>query len=264
MKIKLLQLNMWAGTRFPAIKDYLEKNDFDILCFQEVSGIRVASGNILSSRSFFKRDCFIELQHILGPTYRGELAIAQYISSNPKDAYFGNAIFYKKEFALKKKDVLWLYKRATPFPTEALSYEECGRNALHLTLEKDDNLINIMCGHLAWAKDKYEYPHQREQNLKLIAYMKNMQTPWVLTGDFNIDPAQQSVLDLGKIGKNLTKEYNISNTIDPENHRAWEKIKPGFPIDYIFVSNDIQVYNFEALGHIHMSDHIGLSAEIEV
>lgn len=263
MQIKLLQLNMWAGTHFSAIKDFLEKNDFDILCFQEVAGVGAASGNILSSREFFRQDCFQQLQRALGDGYAGELSISQYLASNPKTAYFGNAIFYKKSLTLLGKDILWLHKNNIPFSTETAGIEDIGRNALHLTLQNGTKSFHIVCTHLAWAPTKFEQPHQREQNLKLIEYIKALSKPWILTGDFNIAPSEQSILDLKKSGHDLTEEYGVNNTIDPM-HRSWEKIKPGFPIDYIFVSPNIKVENFEVLENVHMSDHFGLTAIIRI
>lgn len=262
MQIKLLQLNMWAGTHLSKIKDFIASNDFDILCFQEVSGIGAVQGNIMSTREGYLQDSFLELQKTL-KEYTGELAIAQYMESNPKKAYFGIAIFYKKGFVLTGKNIITLFKRTTPFPSNATSFEDVGRNALHVLLKKDGKTVNVITGHLAWAQTKFEEPHQRKQNLKLIQYMEKIKTPWILTGDFNINPEEQSILDLEKLGRNLGKEYGIENTIDPM-HRAWEKIKPGFVIDYIFVSPDVKVDDFQVLNNVHMSDHLGLTATLEV
>lgn len=253
---------MWAGTQLSKIQEFIAQNDFDILCLQEVSGIGAIQGNITATREGYMKDSFTELQQTLRQTHHGQLAIAQYMASDPKRAYFGNAILYKKDFLLKDQHILPLFSHSTPFPTEATSYEEVGRNVLHLTLEKDGKTINVVSAHLAWAKTKEEQPHQREQNKKLIAYMQQLATPWVLTGDFNIDPNQQSIVDLEALGKDLTKTYNIPNTIDPTFHRNWEKIKPGFPIDYIFVSPDVQVNDFRVLENIHLSDHLGLTATL--
>lgn len=250
---------MWAGTHFPAVETFLQENDFDILCFQEVAGIGTKHGNVDS-----KKDYFEELKKILQINHNGELTISQYAQSNPVTGYFGNAIFYKKKFTLQKEHVLTLHKRTTSFPTDAKTFEEVGRDVLHLTLAFENKSLNILTGHLAWATTKEEQPHQIQQNLLLIEYMKKVDKPWILTGDFNIRPDQPSILELEKYGRDLTKEYQVKNTIDPVNHMRWNSMKPGFPIDYIFVSPDVQVDSFQVLENVHMSDHYGLTAILEI
>lgn len=259
MKLSILQLNIWGGMCFPPLREFLEKSDFDILCFQEVSGKDTHQGSLHVSI-----DCYHELSTILGATHEGELAISQYTSSNPQTAYFGNAIFYKKGLSLLNKEIFWLYERTSPFPSDATSFEEVGRNVLRLTLTKADKHIEVLTTHLAWGPTQIERPHQTVQNKKLFSYLTTIPSPWVLTGDFNLDPNQPSILALETLGRDLTKEYAIPNTVDPKVHVAWEKIKPGFSIDYIFVSKDIQVDTFRALTDVHVSDHIGLRAEIEI
>ncbi len=251
MQIKVFQLNMWAGTKFPAIESFLRNNDFDILCFQEVAGPNTYCGNVKC-----ETDCFAKLQSILGESYNGELAIFSRFTSDPINSFEGNAIFYKKSFSLINKDVLHLYDIQTPFPSDATSYEGMPRNALHLKLQQDERNIDVLSTHLAWARSSIEQPHQREQNLKLIEYMKTL--------DFNINPNQPSILDLEKIGRNLIKESNIPNTLDPLNHLAWDDIKPGFSVDYIFTSPDIKVEEFKILDTQRLSDHFGLTATIDI
>lgn len=259
MKIKLLQLNIEAGAYLPKIEQFLTRHDFDMLCFQEVAGPNSHCGNFHSDE-----DQFLKLQKFLGSAYQGNLAIATRFTSDPIHSYDGNAIFYKNQFQLVEKHILTLHKGVSPFPSDAKTFEDQGRNALHLTLQKNDLTFHVITAHLAWAPTQYEQPHQRQQNLQLVNYIKNLSTPFILTGDFNISSNEQTILDLEKYGRDLTKEYNVQNTIDPQTHKAWDKIKPGFPVDYIFVSNDVKVNTFEALENIHLSDHIGLVAEIEV
>lgn len=256
MQIKLLQLNMWAGTHFPALQEFLEKNRFDILCFQEVCGPQTYVGNIKCTI-----DCFEKLKTILGPRYEGQLTKASRLTSSPT-AYDGNAIFYTKDFVLKKQEVIWLNERTSPFPSDAKSYEDFGRNALAVTLEKEEKIIHIVNGHLPWANTKIEQPHQREKNQKLVEYLSQVAQPWIFTGDCNILPDSPTIHDLEKLGKNLGKEYGVTNTVDPTVHYNWEKMKPGSTIDYIFVSPDIQVENFRLLDMVHMSDHFGLTTTL--
>jgi endonuclease/exonuclease/phosphatase family metal-dependent hydrolase len=262
MNVTILQLNMWAGTLFSSLREFLENNSFDILCFQEVAGKGAKHGNVDCTI-----DCFEELKKILQATHFGELAISQYASSNPETGYFGNAIFYKKNFLCLNKHILPLFKRNTPFPSESLTFEEVGRNALHLTLQRDNTIFDIVTAHLALAKDpksKIEESSQRQQNIKLVKYIKELKNKFILTGDFNIQSGQPTVNELEEIAVDLTKKFHVINTIDPTVHRAWERIKPGFSIDYLFVSSEISVLNFTVLEDIHISDHLGLCATLNI
>jgi len=249
---------MWAGTHFPAIQEYLAKNDFDILNFQEVCGPDTYVGNIRCAT-----DCFERLQSLLGPTHEGVLTKASFFTSSPS-AYDGNAIFYKKEFAIKNQDIVWINKRSTPFPSDAKSYEEIGRNAIVISLAKEGKTFQVVSAHLPWGTTKKEEPHQSKLNKALASYLMSLAKPLILTGDFNLSPNQPSIVALESYGRNLTKEYNVKNTINPTFHTRWAEFSPGEAIDYIFVSPDVKVVNFEVLDTVHMSDHYGLTTEVEI
>lgn len=257
MQLKILQLNIWAGTHFSAIKTFLNENDFDILCFQEVSGPR-DSGNVHVSINTFD-----ELQQILGSTHNARLVKSGSFMPNPPVSYEGNAIFYKKTFSLLEEHVIWLNRHEDPFPQDG-NLQTLGRTGLTVTLSHNNQTFHIVTAHLAWAPTNKEQPHQRQQNLKLIEFIKQLKYPWTLTGDFNISPENQTILDLEKLGRNLIKENHIENTIDAVNHVSWEKIKPGFPVDYIFVSKDIEVKEFGVLKDVHLSDHLGITATLNI
>lgn len=250
---------MWGGTHFPVIQKFLEQNFFDILCFQEVTGPHTHCGNVHSEENQLEK-----LQKLLGKTHRGEIFTDVTFTSNPQQSFEGNAIFYKKDFFLVDKKEIVLYKGINPFPSNATSFEEMPRSALCLTLSIENKLCDIFSTHLAWAQTSTEHPHQRQQNLTLINEVSTRKNPWILTGDFNISPENQTILDLEKYGHDLIKEYHVENTIDEVNHNAWDRITPGFSVDYIFVSPDIHVVDFKALTNIHMSDHYGLVAEVEL
>ncbi len=258
MEIKILQLNIWAGTHFPVIKKFIEENDFDILCFQEVAGANTIIGNIHTKINYL-----LALQEILGTTHEVDFAIADTFTSGP-ESFMGNAIFYRKRFLLQGKNILYLHQNAKPFLSTLTTFEEVGRNVLHLTLSLGNQKIDVLTGHLAWGPTPLERPHQRAQNTKLVEYVKHLKNPFILTGDFNITPDQPTVVALEQFGQNLTTKYHVPNTLDPYNHTAWEKIQPGFSVDYIFISPQIKVVHFEVLDTIHMSDHLGLTATVEI
>ena len=258
MKLSILQLNINADNYWDSLINFLYKNDFDILQLQEVTGKDTISGNIDS-----KIDCFNNLSLILKEKYNGELLITQRYSSGP-DSYIGNATFYKKEFLLTEKDEITLHRNVLPFASQSSEFDLVGRKALDLKLkvmEKEISFINL---HGAWGGTTDEKPFQKKQLEKFIKYLKSLKNPFVFTGDLNIAPDQPSILKISELARNLIAEYQILNTLNPRTHTAKALFPPGAAVDYVFVSGDIKVTDFRVLKNEDISDHLGLTAEIEV
>lgn len=258
MLLSILQLNINADNFWDNLVAFLNANKFDILQLQEVAGKDSVSGNINS-----KRDCYEALRNVLGEDYYSEIAIAQRYSSSPT-SYLANATFYKKTFPLVDKKIITFHERNTPFPSEATSYEEVGRNLLHLTLQIANKQISFLNTHLAWAPTTKEQQHQTQQGEIFLQYVQRVPAPFVLSGDFNIDPEQPIVRKTTDLAKNLIDEYNVVNTLNPRKHSAQMLFPPGAAVDYIFVTRDIDVKNFKVLEHEDISDHLGLTVEIEM
>jgi len=257
MHLSILQLNINSDNFWNQLTTYLTTHDFDILHLQEITGKDTISGNIDS-----KRDCFEALQKLLGEKYNGALTIAERFTSSPS-AYLGNATFYKKQFTLIEKNILPINQQAEPFSSTAQSFEKEARSLLYLTLEIEGRTISFLNTHLAWAKTPKEEPHQTEQAAILIDYLKTVPSPFVLSGDFNLDPQQPTVQNINVLARNLTSEYHITNTLNPRTHRAQMLFPPGVAVDYIYVSRDISVKTFDVVEE-DLSDHLGLTAELEI
>lgn len=261
MTFSVLQLNINADNYWNNLIPYLTSNDFDILNLQEVAGNGATSGNVNS-----KTDCYKELQKILGERYNSDLEISQTYSSDPVSGYTGNATFYKKEFQLIEKKVITMFERTSPFPSDKDSFEDAGRNLLHLLLQKDNKTFSILNTHFAWAKTSVEEPHQAAQGEILLDYLKTVQRPFVFTGDFNLDPQQPTIKSIGAFARNLVTENNITNTLNPRTHSAFEKLKRlgiDVAVDFIFVSPDIEVKKF-AVVEEDLSDHLGFTVEVAI
>jgi endonuclease/exonuclease/phosphatase family metal-dependent hydrolase len=258
MKIKLLQLNMNANNYWDTFIPFITSQNFDIINLQELTGKHTISGNMNS-----EIDVFEELQKILLSQYNGELSINTRYSSDPSNSYMGNATFYKKRFILEKKNILTLHKKTKPFPSEKTHYEELGRTAIHLKLSIDDKRISIINAHLAWAKTPEEEPHQTKQGEIFLKYLENISAPFILSGDFNLSPDQPLVKKIDKLARNLTSEYHVTNTLNPRTHRAQILFPAGVAVDYIYISNDLEVKSLSIIDE-DISDHLGLTAEIEI
>jgi endonuclease/exonuclease/phosphatase family metal-dependent hydrolase len=258
MNVSLLQLNMNADAFWDSVIPYLTSHDFDVIHLQEVAGKHTKVGIIDT-----KRDCYEELQKILGEKYNSEFVLTDRFTSSP-DAYFGNAIFYKKEYPLLQKHIEWSKKNEEPFSSDATTYENTGRALLHVTLSIAGKEVSFLTTHGAWAKTPKEEPHQTEQGKILLNYLKNVQQPFVFSGDLNLDPEQPTIAKIGELARNLTNDHHITNTLNPRTHYARARMfPPGVAVDYIFTSRDITVKSFNVLEE-DISDHLGLVAEFEI
>lgn len=257
MMVSILQLNINSDNYWEELVAYINSRDFDVIQLQEVTGKDSVSGNIDS-----QIDCFEELKKILGDKYHGEIAIATRFTSSPT-SYMGNATFYKKEFSLVEKNIIDIYKTTEPYPSDAEAFDYEGRSLLHLELSIQGKNVSFLNTHLAWAKTPKEEPHQTEQAKILVQYLQTLSTPFILTGDFNIDPEQPTIQKINALAKNLTTKFEITNTLNPRTHRAKVLFPKGVAVDYIFVTEDIDVENFSVIDE-DLSDHFGLFAELHI
>jgi endonuclease/exonuclease/phosphatase family metal-dependent hydrolase len=108
---------------------------------------------------------------------------------------------------------------------------------------------------------KQDTPERLTQTKQLLETFKTIAGRRIIGGDFNVDISTQSIQlfeDAGYI--NLIKKFGIRTT---RNKVAWEQYPdtPQLHSDYIFVSPDVLVKNFEVLEN-EISDHLPMILEI--
>jgi len=254
MKLSLLQLNIESARFIEEIIAYIKNYNFDILQLQEVTG-----GTF---NRYHAIDSFRELKKRLG--YEGVLTKTT-TRLNDESSYFGKAIFFKPTFTLVSQQVVWFKSAAQlkEFPKTPEEIQNLPHNALHIQLEKDGKTIDCINTHLAWGPTPEDQPYKLEQAKILVDYMKHVPAPFVLSGDFNVTPDSQIVKWMDAIGKNLTTEYHITNTLNARTHRAKTLFPKGLAVDYIYTSKKIQVKSFAVIND-DLSDHLGLKMEFEI
>lgn len=269
--MKLLQLNLFQGKFLDRIIDLVKREDFDILTFQEVTGGKFSKGginNYLDIKFINKMvnpktigiDCFKELKKNMG--YKGELCVNERFV-NDNSSYHGNATFYKNFNLLSKKDI-----RMKPYQ-EFKSMDEINpafssRSATVLQLERNNKTITVINLHLAWGPTPFDEPYKLEQAEKLFEFVKSLKAPYILSGDFNLDPSSQVISWFEKIARNLSKENKLTNTLNPRVHSVSKLFPPGLAVDYMFTSREIKVKSFKLITEPDLSDHFGLLLEFEI
>lgn len=232
---------------------YLQKEQFDILSFQEVSGDAI---------SFQKSNTF---QQICNLGYDGELSVTWRYKGNPH-SFFGEAVFFRPEFTMLQKTEVWLKPYAELATLKGFDSEEFPKSVLSVTLEKEGKKFDVLSAHLAWSPIAEDTPEKLRQARIFYEYLKTLNRPFILSGDFNVSPDTKVVSMIDEFGRNLTREYHLKNTMNLRNHRDKERLieKGGVPVDYIYVSKEWKVNNFQLLEDLDLSDHLGLLLECEI
>jgi endonuclease/exonuclease/phosphatase family metal-dependent hydrolase len=272
MRVKVLHLNIWNGTFLPTLIDFIKQNDFDIVHLQEVSGGSFSRGGVYDpqgqestspiNHTVIGVDCFEMLQDAL-PGLIGEQAVAMRLSTD-KYSYEGNATFVRKGFPILHKEIIWLKKYVEYQDMEIRRPELLPRNALALKIAIQGKEFAIINAHLAWGPTPTDEDYKLEQAKTLYNYIKNLAIPFILTGDFNVTADTEIVSMFSTLGRNVTREKGVTNTLNPRVHKAAQLFPPGLAVDYIITHPSIQVIEFKVVEDIDLSDHLALTATVEL
>lgn len=202
------------------------------------------------------------LQNILGSSYQSFLAKNDTITSS-KTAYFGSATFIKVTHPVVHHEIIWLYKRATPFPQESHQYDHMTRSVLALKIATETKPLWLLNTHLTWGATQADTSEKTQQSKRLLEFVAILKEPFLLSGDFNVDNRSQIIQTLEKYGRNLPKEHHVTNTLNPRTHPARHLFPPGLAVDFIFTSPDLLVKDFKVIED-DISDHLGLTVTIEI
>lgn len=251
MNFKFLQMNIYLGKWMEKVIEYVQKEDFDLICFQEVSGGRVS----------FNRDNIFQKMIDLG--YDGELGVNWRIKGH-YGSFEGNGTFFKKDFTLLEKTIVWLNDYGEIEDPDNRESRDDPKAALSVLIEKEGVKLRVVNAHLAWTPDAEDSPEKIRQAEIFRDYLKTIKKPYIIAGDFNVEKHTQVVKMIEDIGaRNLTSENKVVNTLNSRLHKAPHLFPPGLAVDYILISDDIQAENFKVLD-MDLSDHLGLRMDVDI
>lgn len=241
--MKLITLNTWGGRlKEPFISFVKDNKDVDIFCFQEVCD---QSREILESEyPDHMYDQFSDLKALLPdhegffrPVLRGIYGVAIYVKKNISVTEEGEIIIHASE-------------------SEAITDGHHSRNMQWVKVGYEGKTLTIINVHGLWnGKGKTDTPERIAQSLVIKRFVDTVDGPKILCGDFNLNPDTESLKIVEENMVNLIKKYSITST------RTSFYPKEGKFADYIFVSPDIEVKNFEVMPE-EVSDHAALFLEI--
>jgi len=250
--MKLISLNTWGGEAgLEKLLAFIKKHDdVDFFCFQEIWNggeemiNKQAAGAELSKRV---TTLLPEIQKVL-PNH------ASYFRPHFHD-YYGLAIFVSNTIRVLEEGDLFVH--GEPGFISEKDYGDHSRNLQYITCETPDGIRTILNIHGLWnGQGKFDSEDRLTQSDNIVAFVKQVVTPLVLSGDFNLRPDTESVRKIENAGlRNLITEYGVTST----RTSLYKKTSEQFA-DYTFVSDGIEVKDFTVLPD-EVSDHAPLYLE---
>lgn len=250
--MKLICLNIWGGR---AGKDpllaFFEKyrDEADIFCLQEVWASDYAdfqgvpAGGVPLDNSGVVPESYQHIGSVL-PGFHG------YFHPHFLDHY-GLASFVKDGIAVAADGEVYVHHEKGYVPQDDLGKH--ARSIQFLTLDVPGGPVTVVNFHGLWnGKGKSDCPERLEQSARILAFLRTLDHPFVLVGDFNLTPETESLRMLEDAGmRNLISEYGITST------RTSFYTKDQKFADYALVSEGVEVRDFRVLPD-EVSDHAAL------
>lgn len=245
--MKLITLNVWGGRKKEGIRDLVARTKADFYCFQEVYNNAAGKDKI-----FLDGTCFEHLDYLkkhmpeYGCLYHPHLG-----------DWWGLAMFVKKSVALVDSGEVYVHQQKG-FNYELELTGKGAKNLQYATFETPLGVRTVMNFHGLYTGEGKEDTESRVmQSQNIIAFIKTLKHPYILAGDFNLNPTTESMNLLEAHGmRNLIKEYGYTST------RTLLYEKGGKFADYVLVSGEIEALNFSVLPDI-VSDHSPLYLEFK-
>ena len=244
--MRILQLNVWTGRIKGALLEFLNNNDFDVICMQEAVWIKDRQKEL---ENFFATvDQIKEASGLKYESRSSNWGMRIFSSDNIMEQ--GNVILCKSEIAEKRDEVV--HNKYSIVASAQDFYE----HAYTLQTAKLKNGATIVNHHGYWKPTPMGDETTVEVMRKVAEVVKRLEGPVVMCGDLNIIHEAPAMRELDFL-RDLTHEYGVDNTL------SGLKFNGKVACDHILVNDKIRVEDFEVLEDI-VSDHKALVTEIAI
>jgi endonuclease/exonuclease/phosphatase family metal-dependent hydrolase len=138
--------------------------------------------------------------------------------------------------------------------------EDHGRAVQVAEFDIDGTHLQVLNLHGIWNESRMGDERTMAQCRYVLEAAKRKDMPTIITGDFNLRPHSPSITILEREFKNLITEFGITTTRPDFKDEIDEG---GSVVDYMFVSDHIQVKRFEVV-KTDISDHLPLVLDFEI
>lgn len=265
--MKLLQINIYGGRYLEELTDYINSQDYGIICLQEITGgdrfqLHSKFGDQVDLDKFPTKDCRQELEKRL-PGYKS--IVSKVFEDETGEHYLANGVFFKNHFEVVSKDEIHMGGKERNIEKDDLKHQDYIYKAISAQLlnTQTDERLHVISGHFECHNTAYDTDRSIQYARNLYNYIKDLKIPFVLTGDFNVDWRSVTVGQFNDLGRNPVSMFDIQNTLNPNIHRVKHLFPEGIAADNIFVSDQIQLEGFNLIKK-DLSDHYGLEISFEI
>jgi len=237
---------MWGGRLDRELRKFMIAEKPDILCLQEAISFDASN----DSGFFFTIE---NIQAELGLKYSVIAPVFSFRYMNGV-AKFSNCILSR--YPILKSETVFTHlehKEDFIFGQDSSNV----RNFIHAVIETDKKQCNILTHH---GYHVPEHKHGNEETMRQMAllsnYIKELDGPVILTGDFNLAPTSESLKELNSQLTNLSMTHKLETT---RNQLVYKTEV----CDYVFVSDQVKVDSFKAREEI-VSDHKALELKFSI
>jgi endonuclease/exonuclease/phosphatase family metal-dependent hydrolase len=243
---KLMSLNIWGGSVLEPLTHFINHHqDTDIFCFQEVYSKAKKSIShdpddpailniherlsalLPSHRPYFR------------PVVNGDYGICTFVHKNIQ-------VFDEGEYSIYTTRN---YEGLGPAHSRILQW---------LKVEIQGQEMMVINIHGLWnGRGKGDAPERIAQSNCIRSFTNTLNTPFILCGDFNLNPDTESLHILASDMQDLVSLHKVPST------RSGFYKKPNKFADYILLSKDLKATDFQVLQD-QVSDHLPLVAQIEL
>jgi endonuclease/exonuclease/phosphatase family metal-dependent hydrolase len=245
--VKLIQINVWLGNLMPSLFKFLEQEQPDIICTQEILSTSL-SLPMLPNYQIQERLSERFAYQFFAPTLSFMVAGSEVV--------LGNAVY--SQHPIENPRTVFTYGEYLA-RQEASNFEDNVRNLQLCEIHAGDKVLTVANHHGYHELDPLGSAQTIESMQRAAAALASVNGPLIICGDFNINPASPAMREFDNLKlHNLTTEYQVDSTLSPAS-----RVEHPVICDYIFTSDGIKVKSFEAADQI-VSDHKALTVEFDL
>jgi endonuclease/exonuclease/phosphatase family metal-dependent hydrolase len=242
--MKLIQFNAWGGRLEKQVADLLQTTDPDLVCLQEIISTEGDAALAIPLETLQSQLSYSD--SYMSPAFSFNLL--------NKKAYFGNAVLSR--LPLTNKETIFTnlqYKEDFDFDSDDYNI----RNLQHVVVAIGDKQLHLLNHHGHHIRQHKNGDDETLRQTKQIAeYLRTLDGPIILTGDFNLAPDSESLEQINSILTNLPAQFGLQTT-------RTELTTKTEVCDYIFVNDSVTVNSFGAIDKL-ASDHKALILEFDI
>lgn len=243
--MRLMQLNSWMNRLDKQIVDLIHDETPDIITFQEALSSEHKGSTLLATLE--------QIQDRTNFKYKDMAGVLRFPMMKAS-VEFGNAVLTNYP-PTNRATIFTSGKFVDNFDFAEDDYNV--RNLQHVAVQTPQGILHVLTHH------GYHINAHKNGNdatlaacMKIHDYIKDLDGPVILTGDFNLSPDSPSLIPLNSLLRNLAAETNLITTRSLLTHK-------NEVCDYIFVNKQINVKRFWMSDEI-VSDHNALFLEFDL